>query len=89
MANQFKSVFTHDKIEDKDTHLYGPGYPGISNITFDTAGIEKLLRGVNPSKAAGPDQIPCRMLKELATELAPVFTKLFQNSYDSGTLPKN
>ena len=89
LANQFKSVFTRDKDEDKDTHLHGPGYPSIGNITFDTVGIEKLLRGVNPSKAAGPDQIPCRMLHELATELAPVFTKLFQNSYNSGILPQN
>ena len=89
LANQFKSVFTRDKDEDKDTHLHGPGYPSIGNITFDTAGIEKLLRGVNPSKAAGPDQIPCRMLHELATELAPVFTKLFQNSYNTGILPHN
>ena len=39
-------------------------------------------------KAPGPDQVPCRMLQELHEELAPVFTTLFKNSYESGNLPE-
>ena len=35
----------------------------------------------------GPDAIPCRLLKELATELAPVLTSVFRQSLESGTLP--
>ena len=42
---------------------------------------------MDPSKAAGPDQVPCRLLLELHKELAPVFTLLFRSSYNSSKLP--
>ena len=38
---------------------------------------------MNPSKALGPDELHPRVLKELATELGPVFAHLFQQSIDS------
>ena len=44
--------------------------------------------GLNPSKALGPDELHPRVLKELATELGPVFTHLFQQSIDTGEIPK-
>ena len=50
-------------------------------------GIKKLLQGVDPCKAPGPDQIPCHMLQELHEELTPVFTALSKNSYETGSLP--
>ena len=31
--------------------------------------------------------VTCRLLKELATEIAPIFTDLFQRSYDTGECP--
>ena len=46
------------------------------------------LKGLNPSKALGPDKIHPRVTKELATELGPVFTHLFQQSIDTGEIPK-
>ena len=48
----------------------------------------KLLKGLNPSKALGPDELHPRVLKELATELGPIFANLFQQSIDSGDIPK-
>ena len=65
----------------------GPSYPPMDDISIDEPGVLKLLKGVDPSKASGPDQIPCKLLRELHVELAPVFTILFQNSYDSGQIP--
>ena len=87
LANQFRSVFTVDDDEAADTFLEGPSYPPMDDITIDEAGVVKLLKGVDPSKASGPDQIPCKLLCELHVELAPVFTILFQTSYDSGSIP--
>ena len=37
---------------------------------------------------SGPDMIPARVLKETASELAPVLASIFQQSYDTGTLPQ-
>ena len=38
--------------------------------------------------ALGPDELHPRVLKELATELGPIFAHLFQQSIDSGDIPK-
>ncbi len=87
LARQFSSVFTIDDANAENTRLHGPSIPPIPDVTISEAGVMKLLKGVNPSKAAGPDQIPCRILHELHVELAPVFTALFRTSYTSGKLP--
>ena len=40
-----------------------------------------------PNKASGPDNIQCRILKELALEIAPVITAICRQSLELGTLP--
>ena len=43
---------------------------------------------MNPSKALGSDELHLRVLKELATELGPIFAHLFKQSIDSGEITK-
>ena len=50
-----------------------------SGLTVWSEGVLKLLKGLNPNKAACPDQNPWRVLKELVSELAPAITS-FSNS---------
>ena len=50
--------------------------------------MTKLLKGLNPSKALGPDELHPSVLKELAMEFGPVFAHLFQQSIDTGEIPK-
>ena len=50
----------------------------MNDIAVSKDGVIKLLKGLNPSKALGPDELHPRGLKELATELGPVFAHLFQ-----------
>ena len=50
--------------------------------------VIKLLKSLNPSKALGSDKLHPRVLKELATELGPVFPHLLQQSMDTGEIPK-
>ena len=88
LSKQFSSVFTIDTPETADTKLEGPSYPSIRELHVSEAGIEKLLRNLNPGKAAGPDEIPTRILKELAEELTPVITALIRQSLETGILPK-
>ena len=50
-------------------------------------GIEKLLTDLNPNKATGPDNIPGRILKMGAHEVAPALVTIFRKSLESGSLP--
>ena len=60
----------------------------MEDIVVTKEGVTKLLKGLNPSKALGPDELHHRVLKELTTELGPIFAHLFQQSIDSGEIPK-
>ena len=51
-------------------------------------GETKLLKGLDPFKALGPDELYPRVLTDLATELGPVFAHFFQQSIDTGEIPK-
>ena len=57
-------------------------------LFFSNEGVTKLLKGLNPSKTLGPNELHPRILKELATELGPIFAHLFQKSLDTGEIPK-
>ena len=83
---QFRSVFTKEDLASIP-RLEGDNYPSMDNITVAVEGVEKLLRNIKAHKASGPDNIPCRLLKELASELAPCLTRIFQESLSSGQLP--
>ena len=59
----------------------------MPEIYIATEGISKLLKDLQPDKAAGPDNIKPIVLKELRQELAPALNVIFQLSLTSGTLP--
>ena len=86
LSRQFASVFTRDS---GGTHarLYGPNYPAIKPLTIDQYGVEKLLQGLNFGKASGPDNLLCRLLRELAHELAPILTCIYKQNIETSTLP--
>ena len=69
LSEQFKSVFTQEDLENLPS--LPQAFPNISQLNFDTVGIAKLLSNLNVKKAAGPDQIPCWVLKNAAQEIAP------------------
>ena len=87
LARQFSSVFTVDDQHARDTYPHGPSIPPMPDIQFSEAGVAKLLKNLDPKKASGPDQIPCKILSVLYEELAPVFTILYRTSYECGKLP--
>ena len=49
--------------------------------------VTKQLKALNPKKATGPDGVSATMLKELATEIAPSLTRLFNLSLTRGKVP--
>ena len=58
--------------------------PAMPDIELSVSSVLKLLTGLNPSKAAGPDALKPIVLKELANETAPVVTAIFQLSLEIG-----
>ena len=49
--------------------------------------IEETLLGLDPSKAAGPDGIDSRTMKECAKELAPLLYQIYRKSLDTAEVP--
>ena len=47
-----------------------------------------LLRGINPNKAMGPDNIHPRVLKKCHNELSEPVTIIIRESFSSGTVPE-
>ena len=76
-------VFT--KAEHSQVILLNRKAPFMEDIVVSKEGVTKLLKGLNPSKALRPDELYPRVLKELASELGPVFAHLFQQSIDSAS----
>ena len=70
-------------------HPHPPPPPPIDDLIIKEDGVLKLLQGLNPSKASGPDEIPARLLKNLVTELTPAITEIFRQSVVTSALPES
>ena len=86
LNDQFTSVFTKEDLSNPPK-LPKRHIPSLSQIKVTVRGVFKLLQGLKPHKAAGPDKVPTRLLKLGAQELAPGLTMFYQLSLDQGKLP--
>ena len=86
LNNQFHSVYTKEDLSNMPSKGDSP-HSTMDNIHVGVNGVCKLLKGLNVHKATGPDAVPTRFLHDFAVELAPIMTKLFQLSLDTGKIP--
>lgn len=70
LNEQFCSVFTEEDL-DNLPDLGESLYPNMPGIVIVTAGVRKLMKILNAHKAAGADNIPCRLLAIAVHEIAP------------------
>ncbi len=62
--------------------------PTMLQINITTPATEKLIKNLNIHKAAVPDQIAPRVLKELAADvLGPILTSIYRRLYETGKVP--
>ena len=68
-ADEFNGQFTDvfNKNEHSQVLLPNRLAPFTNDIVVLAVGVTKLLKGLNPSKALGPDELQSRVLKELAS----------------------
>ena len=64
------------KSEYSQIPLLDGSAPFMEDIVVTKEGVTKLLKGLNPSKALGPDELHPRVLKEFTTELGPIFAPI-------------
>ena len=87
LNNQFQSVFTHETSFNVTPPVNKT--PSMPNINITKAGIQKLLKDLKPGKAAGPDNISPRVLKELSDVVADPLTTIFRKSLSEGKVPQD
>ena len=86
LADYFSSDFTTKDITRVPV-LEGDSLPEIPPIHVHTAGVAQLLLNLKTHKAAGPDNFPSYFLKEVAHEIAPAPSFIFQASLSQDTVP--
>ena len=94
LNKQFQSVFSEGKVYTPEEFsikckMKPVDVPTIDSLTVTETGVRNLLKNLKPGKASGPDNISPRILKEMASELAPILTIIFQASISSGILPSD
>ena len=85
LNNHFSSVFTQEIYPIPK--LSPSVYSDIPFLEIGIDGVVKQLKNINQNKASGPDELPARVLKEAAAEIAPIITQIFQQSYNTSKLP--
>ena len=78
----FSSVFT-----PTDSQQPSVNSTNTLKYTFDEGEVRRSLESLSVNKAAGPDGINNLVLQKNSMTLAPLLTKLFQLSLDTGQLP--
>ena len=61
-----------------------PNAQSLANILLTDCEVAQALENLDPNKACGPDNIPGRILKETAREIAPSLCRLFNLSLTLG-----
>ena len=64
-------------------------YETMQDITISLNGIIKLLQGLKPDKAPGPDRIKPLLFQKLCLESAPIRQVLFYMHLKEGSLPSD
>ena len=83
---QFSSVFTIEHLNDFPDKGPSP-YLAMPDLNITTEGISNLLANLNIHKAAGPDFITARILKETRHVTAPILRIIFCSFLLTGVVP--
>ena len=83
-------VFTQEDFTNMSS-LDNDSYPSMPEVTVSTQGVQKFP-SCSPTKLLVPMtsyDLPARVLREFAVEIAPALSCIFQRSLDTGILPED
>jgi hypothetical protein len=89
LNSTFKAGFTRENVDDVPDPVNRPRHSNLRTVRFTARKIEEKIAGLRTDAAAGPDGIGPRLLKELASELAPVLAVIFNRSLSEGKVPED
>ena len=86
--NQFYNRFDCYDFTDKvDELLQLPSVTSDSFLTISEKDVRLHFNRLNPSKAAGPDHVSPRILKNCSSQLAFIFTYIFNLCFTNQEVP--
>ena len=77
------------KINTSHVPFQTSKYPTMPSFTIGAEGICKLLKALQPNKAAGPDKISPTILRELHDQISDILQVIFTKSLETGKLPSS
>ncbi len=88
LSQFFRSVVTTEPDFPSPTYE-ADSIPCIDTVLFTEDMIRTELLNLKESTSPGPDAIPAKLLKELASEMAKPLALIFQASFVTGCLPSD
>ena len=92
LNDYFSSVFTKEvtsSMPEARRIFTGDNSEVLKDITVDVDIVRTKLKALRPDKAAGPDNIPPKLLRELSEELCHPLSVILQRSLDEGVVPND
>nr|XP_024655500.1 LOW QUALITY PROTEIN: NACHT, LRR and PYD domains-containing protein 12 [Maylandia zebra] len=89
METHFMTLSEHQVTAPyaSEEQLHHTAHSSSTIITLEEHEVRRTLRAVNPRKAAGPDGVPGRVLRDCADQLAYIFTRIFNQSLEQSNVP--
>ena len=89
LNDYFASVLTRDNQDEMpSTCMQVKEFDKpLDNITISAELVEKVLKGLNPGKSMGPDEINPLLLKTMSKVFSVPLARIFQESVNSGEIP--
>ena len=88
-SNYFQSVFSKDPATFLQQESIRRSLYGLFGIELSISELYEVLINTQPNKACGPDKLPRKILYEVAVEISPALTKLFNQSLLYGQFPRH
>ena len=64
-----------------------PGHGSLDNVQVTEKDVEDVLKGINTSKAYGPDNVSPRLVKEAGPSIKKILTRIFNKSLQLSKFP--